>query len=162
MKRVAPLVAGGDGSNVNVLTSAELYNLSNGTWTATGSLNTSRTYHTATLLTNGMVLVAGGEDSSNVLNSAELYTPSSAPPPLAFQITSFVLTNATDLLITWNTSGASNIVQVTGGTGASGNYSTNGFTDVTNFVVTTTTTNFWDVGGATNKPARYYRIRSPQ
>src|SRR5580704_12162212 len=38
-----------------------------GTWTVTGSLNIARYYHTATLLTNGMVLVAGGENSSGVL-----------------------------------------------------------------------------------------------
>jgi hypothetical protein len=65
-------------------------------------------------------------------------------------------------LITWNTTGTSNIVQVTAGTGASGSFSTNGFIDVTNLVVTSATTNFWDVGAATNYPARYYRIRSPQ
>src|SRR5437879_12383450 len=33
-------------------------------WTATGSLNTARYYHTATLLPNGMALVAGGFVSS--------------------------------------------------------------------------------------------------
>jgi len=49
-----------------------------GTWTATGSLNTARYYHTATLLSNGMVLVAGGIDSGlNALDSAELYDPAS-------------------------------------------------------------------------------------
>src|SRR5205823_8054865 len=43
-------------------------------WTRTGSLNTARLVHTATLLQNGMVLVAGGIDSSfNSLASAELY-----------------------------------------------------------------------------------------
>ena len=35
-----------------------------GTWTLTGSLNTARYLHTATLLPNGMVLVAGGFDSN--------------------------------------------------------------------------------------------------
>ena len=48
------------------------------TWTATGSLNTARYFHTATLLPNGMVLVAGGRDSSGQpLDSAELYDPDS-------------------------------------------------------------------------------------
>jgi galactose oxidase-like protein len=81
-------------------------------------------------------------------------------PP--FQITSIVSTNANNLLITWNTSGTNNIVQVGAGLGAGGNFSTNVFTDLTNLVITTTTTNFLDVGAATNSPARYYRIRSPQ
>src|SRR5438477_7164984 len=45
-------------------------------WAATGSLNTPRYYHTATLLPNGMALVAGGHISSpNVTASAELYDP---------------------------------------------------------------------------------------
>src|SRR5437588_5054591 len=49
-----------------------------GTWTVTGSLNTARYSHTATLLPNGMVLVAGGGDSTfNPSASAELYDPAS-------------------------------------------------------------------------------------
>jgi N-acetylneuraminic acid mutarotase len=46
------------------------------TWTTTGSMTTARTRHTATLLANGTVLVAGGWDGSGrVQSSAELYDP---------------------------------------------------------------------------------------
>src|SRR5205814_845019 len=56
----------------------ELYDPASGTWTATASLNTARVFHRATLLQDGMVLVAGGDDSSfNILASAELYDPGS-------------------------------------------------------------------------------------
>ena len=45
-----------------------------GTWEETGSLATQHTQHTATLLSNGKVLVAGGLDKrTRVLASAELY-----------------------------------------------------------------------------------------
>lgn len=51
--------------------------LAQGIWTATGSLVTARSYHTATLLLNGKVLVAGGNIGSISTNisasSAELY-----------------------------------------------------------------------------------------
>src|SRR5438132_7878851 len=53
-------------------------NLEGGTWTSTGSLNTARYLHTATLLPNGMVLIAGGSDSNfSVSPSAELYDTAS-------------------------------------------------------------------------------------
>ena len=53
-----------------------MYDPASGTWTATGSLNTARYCHTATLLPNGKVLVAGGYDgNSGYLTSAELYDP---------------------------------------------------------------------------------------
>jgi hypothetical protein len=65
------LVAGGFGeTNPPTLASAELYNPATGTWITTGSLAIARYGHTATLLPNGLVLVAGG---GNILASAELY-----------------------------------------------------------------------------------------
>ena len=72
------LVAGGDGhySGGGVQASAELYDPTSGTWTSTGNLNARRRIHTATLLPNGKVLVAGGFDN-NIFASAELYDPAS-------------------------------------------------------------------------------------
>jgi len=47
-----------------------------GTWTLTGSLHVARADFTATLLTNGQVLVVGGRDTLYTpLASAELYNP---------------------------------------------------------------------------------------
>ncbi len=75
------LVAAGY-NNTGVIAGAELFDPAsgpNGTWTATGSLNTARKIHTATLLTNGKVLVVGGIDSTGVnpTASAELFDPAS-------------------------------------------------------------------------------------
>jgi hypothetical protein len=72
------LVAGGTRNtttNSVILASAELFNPTTGVWSNTGSLNKARTGHTATLLTNGLVLAAAGSGPVNELNSAELYTP---------------------------------------------------------------------------------------
>jgi Galactose oxidase, central domain/Kelch motif len=58
------------------LASAELYDPATGTWAPTGSLAVPRVSHTATLLPNGKVLVAGGFNSNDgSLASAELYDP---------------------------------------------------------------------------------------
>ena len=71
------LVAGGtNGTLIDIdelvpLTSAELYDPATGTWTLTGSLNTARNSHTATLLPNGKVLAAAGYYTG----TAELYDP---------------------------------------------------------------------------------------
>ncbi|PYU18576.1 MAG: hypothetical protein DMG30_27290, partial [Acidobacteria bacterium] len=53
-----------------------MYDPASGTWTATASLNTGRDLHTATLLPNGKVLVAGGSNGA-ALASAQLYDPAS-------------------------------------------------------------------------------------
>ena len=70
------VAGGGDLALPNpVLASAELYDPVSGMWSATGSMVHPRQGHTATLLSNGKVLVAGGDDGTNVLGSAELYDP---------------------------------------------------------------------------------------
>ena len=69
------LVAGGlcNGGFTYPDSSAELYDPSTGTWTATGSMNVARVNTAATLLPNGQVLIAGGNSTSSGGRSAELY-----------------------------------------------------------------------------------------
>ena len=60
----------------NATASAELYDPTTGTWTYTGSLHTGRYNHTATLLSDGRVLVVGGDGTfDSYIASAELYDP---------------------------------------------------------------------------------------
>lgn len=62
--------------NVNEpLSSTELYIPSARKFKSTGILATARVHHTATLLQNGKVLIAGGEDYSGYLSSVEIYNP---------------------------------------------------------------------------------------
>jgi hypothetical protein len=71
------LVAGGSGA-LSYLSSAELYDPTTGGWTNTGSMNIARENHTALLLPNGQVLVAGGfgsSGSSGFISSSEVFDP---------------------------------------------------------------------------------------
>jgi len=72
------LVVGGlgppSGGSYTFLASAETYNPSTGLWGAAGSLAAGRYGHTATLLTDGRVLVAGGEGLTQ-LSDCEIYDP---------------------------------------------------------------------------------------
>jgi N-acetylneuraminic acid mutarotase len=73
------LVAGGSAS----ITATELYTpptggIGTGSWaTTTGSLGAARAEHTAILLTDGRVLVAGGHNADGNLTSTEIFTPGS-------------------------------------------------------------------------------------
>lgn len=73
------LITGGttlrpDGSS-DELSSAELYDPATGAFSPTGSMTTKRGGHTATLLSDGKVLIAGGNFRGVSLASAELYDP---------------------------------------------------------------------------------------
>jgi hypothetical protein len=78
------LIAGGlmpvsvpGGSVETAITTAELFDPSNNTFTVTGPMNIARSSHIAVLLPNGKVLVTGGVNASNMSEgSAELYDPS--------------------------------------------------------------------------------------
>jgi galactose oxidase-like protein len=60
------------------LSSAEIYDPAAGTFSATGSMSVPREGHTATMLRDGRVLIAGGSDNGiHTLDSAEIYDPSS-------------------------------------------------------------------------------------
>jgi hypothetical protein len=77
------LIAGGGvngATGVVSTTTVEIYDPTTNVFNPTGSLNTSRSGHVATLLPNGRVLIAGGTDNSSPFfgvctDSAELYDP---------------------------------------------------------------------------------------
>ncbi|HSB75920.1 MAG TPA: kelch repeat-containing protein [Terriglobales bacterium] len=57
---------------------AELYDANSQSFSATANPVTSRSSHTATLLSSGKVLIAGGAHSGRTIGSAELYDPGAA------------------------------------------------------------------------------------
>jgi hypothetical protein len=72
--------------------SAELYDSSTGTFTATGNMTARRRWHTATVLNDGRVLITGGiaevgTSPSFIQSNAEIYTPPVLiPAPALFSL----------------------------------------------------------------------------
>ena len=73
------LAVGGNANTFNAFSikNVESYNPATNAWAPVSSLTTGRSFHTATLLNNGKLLVAGGIGNGNTLSSAELYDPTS-------------------------------------------------------------------------------------
>lgn len=77
------LIAGGfscDSPNGGIVASAELYDPATSSFLLTGVMSTPRAGHTSTVLSNGKVLITGGnaDTSGSPLSSAELYDPDTA------------------------------------------------------------------------------------
>jgi len=62
-------------SSIEVLASSELYDPASNSWSSAAALGEPREYHTATLMPNGQVLVAGGMDMYYSSRTTELYDP---------------------------------------------------------------------------------------
>ena len=67
----------GVGTGFTVLDSAEIFNPQTNTFTAVGNMTSPRAFHTATLLQDGKVLIAGGVgvDGNTALNTVEIFDP---------------------------------------------------------------------------------------
>lgn len=65
----------GGGNNGHSISTTEIYDPGTRTWTATGSMTTTRGGIDVTLLLDGKVLVAGGQSHGETLYSAEIYDP---------------------------------------------------------------------------------------
>jgi len=70
------LIAGGqfDSSCTCETSSTELYDSAGGTWVSSGAINGRRQWHSATIMTNGKVLIAGGYNGSSLTN-ADIFDP---------------------------------------------------------------------------------------
>ena len=130
-------------------------------WTGPNSFasaNQNPSISNATSAASGTYLVAVTD--SNGCTSAAASTTALVT---ALRVTAITV-RGSDIQVTWlTTGGTTNVVQFTSGA-ADGSYSTNNFTDIPGSLTILpgsgdTSTNYTDVGGATNMPARYYRVR---
>jgi RHS repeat-associated protein len=84
-------------------------------WSTTGSMSKKRTDHTATLLSNGKVLVVGGNDETVVFSSAELYDRTTGTWSATGSMTGARMLHTATLLPTSSNATTSGKVLVAGG-----------------------------------------------
>ena len=102
-----------------------------------------------------------GDFDGDGFNNLQEYLAGTDPtnPASFIHITAIARENTNDVRVTWMMgAGRTNALQRT--SGDAGSYSTNNFIDI--FTVTNTVgsvTNYLDVGGATNIPSQFYRVR---
>ena len=70
------LLAGGQNS-VGAVSSVEIFDPSNNTFTSAGVLSSPRLNHATSVLPDGRVLIVGGSDGANALNTSDIYDPRS-------------------------------------------------------------------------------------
>ena len=113
---------------------------------------------------NGIIFMAGGGPVSyDEIRIGTTFTDVTPAVPTDFRILS-IAKAGNDIVLTWITTGGKiDVVQATGG--SNGSFSTNGFAAISPSILipgsTSFTTNYVDSFGATNQPARYYRITHP-
>jgi hypothetical protein len=100
----------------------------------TGSMETERVWHTATLLQDGNVLVSGGANNTELPTTAELYNPTTKVFAQTIGSPTTPRTSATATLL------ASGRVLIAGGKGASGELATADLYDPTSGTFTATST----------------------
>ena len=174
----------GDSTTTNTAGSASfVHAYGPGTYTVT--LTASNSVGTSALVSNNLITVAptpfhawqlqyfnctncpdalpdADPDGDGQNNAAEFLAGTNPTNSLsALRIISAVR-QTTDVVITWAAgAGTTNAVQATAGD-AGGNY-TNTFSDISDLILIQgsgdVTTNYVDVGAATNSPSRYYRVR---
>ena len=105
------------GYNGNYLNSAELYDPSTGLFTPILPMVTERSNHTATLLSNGTVLIVGGRNSSGYLDTGEIYDPSARTFSLIESVMTSKRHSHTATLLNDDDSGLNDMVLIVGGFG---------------------------------------------
>jgi hypothetical protein len=97
------LIAGGmvptETGGLMVLRTAELYDPASGTFVTAANMTVPRIFHTATLLSNGKVLIAGWEGSAELFDpAANSFTATAGAPAVRFNATATSLTDGRVLI----------------------------------------------------------------